>query len=80
MSNKNKELPDINGWELVKLLIKYYDYYFKGQKGSHVKIENKKTGTILIIPCRKGKSLKKGTLKGILRDADISVPDIKSKM
>lgn len=65
------KLPIISGRTAVSALEKI-GFLFVSQRGSHVKLRNEK-GNIVIIPMHD--ELAKGTLKSILRQADLSVED-----
>jgi len=66
------ELRKISGKEAVKILCNKFGFQITGRKGSHVRlskqIENGKVGTV--VPMHK--ELKIGTLKAILKQANIS--------
>ena len=68
------KLPRITGEKLVKVLQRD-GFEIARQKGSHVQmrkyVDDKKI--TFPVPVHKGKILKPGTLKGILRKANISV-------
>jgi predicted RNA binding protein YcfA (HicA-like mRNA interferase family) len=68
------KLPRITGRELVKALQKV-GFEITRQKGSHVQmtkyIGDKKL--TFPVPIHAGKTIKQGTLKGILRKANVSV-------
>jgi len=68
------KLPRITGVELVKALEKE-GFEIARQRGSHVQMRKFVKGDKVTfpIPVHKGKTLKPGTLRGILRKADISV-------
>lgn len=67
--------PVVSGEGLVKALGKE-GWKVVRQRGSHVRL--KKTGrrTALVVPLHR--ELKRGTLAGILRDADLSADDLRS--
>ena len=67
-------LPRITGEELVKALEKER-FEIARQRGSHVQMRKFVEGDKVTfpIPIHKGKTLKPGTLQGILRKAGISV-------
>ena len=67
-------LPRITGKELVKALQKE-GFEITRQKGSHVQMTKYIDGEKLTlpVPVHAGKIVKQGTLKGILRKANISV-------
>ncbi len=68
------KLPRIPGEELVKALQRE-GFEIARQKGSHVQVRKYIEGQKLTfpVPVRKGKILKPGTLKGILRKAGVPV-------
>jgi|LZCG01.1.fsa_nt_gb predicted RNA binding protein YcfA (HicA-like mRNA interferase family) len=68
------KLPRITGEELVKALGKE-GFEIARQRGSHVQMRKFAEGDKVTfpIPVHKGKTLKAGTLRGILRKAGISV-------
>ncbi len=68
------KLPQITGEELVKALQKE-GFEVARQRGSHVQVRKYVGGKKITfpVPVHKGKNLKPGTLRGILREADISV-------
>jgi len=67
-------LPRITGEELVKALEKE-GFETARQRGSHVQMRKFVEGDKVTfpIPIHKGKTLKPGTLRGIMRKAGISV-------
>lgn len=68
------KLPRITGKELVKALQKE-GFEITRQKGSHMQMAKYIGGKKLTfpVPVHAGKIIKQGTLKGILRKANISV-------
>ncbi len=68
------KLPLITGEELVKALQKV-GFEIARQKGSHVQMRKYVKGEKVTfpVPVHKGKTLKPGTLRGILRKADVTV-------
>ena len=62
------KLPVISGFELIKILTKYFGFQVLRQKGSHVTITN----AIAFITVPLHPELDKGTLSAILKDAGIS--------
>ena len=68
------KLPRITGEELVKALEKE-GFEIARQRGSHVQVRKYVEGKKVTfpIPVHKGKTLKPGTLRGIMRKAGISV-------
>ena len=66
--------PLLSGRDLVKFFIKH-GYRKVSQKGSHIKMKNAETGSIIIIPDHK--ELDRWTLKSILREAEIPEEELK---
>ncbi len=68
------KLPQITGEELVKVLQKE-GFEVARQRGSHVQVRKYVGGKKITfpVPVHKGRTLKPGTLRGILRKAGISV-------
>ena len=64
------KLPLISGRKAV-MAFKKLGYKTIRQRGSHIKLRNWKTGQTLIIPNHK--ELDRGTLRGIIKAADIEV-------
>ena len=62
--------PLLSGQKIVKTFQKL-GYHKISQKGTHIKIRNDEKETILIIPDHK--EVDRWTLKGILKDAELSV-------
>ena len=60
--------PLLSGRELVKVFEKL-GYTKVSQRGSHIKLKNDETGSVVIIPDHK--ELDRWTLKTILREAEI---------
>ncbi|MBX3003912.1 MAG: type II toxin-antitoxin system HicA family toxin [Anaerolineales bacterium] len=66
------KLPSVSGWECIKALQKA-GFEVKRQRGSHVVLRRANPLTQLTVPDHK--ELDRGTLRAILRSADISVDD-----
>ena len=64
------KLPRISGQECVKAL-KKADYYFKRQHGSHIILRRDDPFSQLVVPDHK--ELDRGTLRAIIRQADLGV-------
>jgi len=62
----------ISGRDLIKIL-KKLGYEKNSQRGSHIKLKNHGTGSVVIIPDHK--ELDRWTLKTILKQAEISDRD-----
>lgn len=66
--------PVVSGARLVKALEKD-DWTVVRQRGSHVRLKKSGRRMALVVPLHK--ELRKGTLAGIMRDADIGVDDLR---
>lgn len=72
------KLPQITGSGLIRALQKA-GFEIARQKGSHVQLRRAEpdgTVTTFPVPVHSGKTMKKGTLRGILRKADLSVDEL----
>ena len=65
--------PLLSGRQVIKAFEKL-GYRRISQRGSHIKIRNESTQITLIIPDHK--EVDRWTLKGILKDAEISAEDL----
>ena len=73
-------LPRVTGAELVGAL-KRAGFVVTRQRGSHVQLRRESpdgTVTTFPVPVHAGKTVKKGTLRGILRRAGLSPEDLAS--
>lgn len=66
------KIPIISGREVIRLLGKI-GYYVRDQKGSHVHLRHP-TRKPLTIPNHK--EIARGTLRQILKDADLTIKDL----
>lgn len=66
------QLPRISGQECIKALLKS-GFYFKRQYGSHIILRRDNPFTQLVVPNHK--ELDKGTLRAIIRQADLSIEE-----
>ena len=73
-----EKLPRLTGEQLLKVLLKK-GFEVARQRGSHVQVRKYVEGRKITfpIPVHHGKILKLGTLKGILRKANISVDKLR---
>ena len=74
------KLPQVTGRELVRALEKA-GFRVTRQRGSHVQLRREErdgTVTTFPVPVHTGKTVKKGTLKGVLRKADLDIDNLKS--
>lgn len=69
------KLPRLTAKELVKAL-KDLGFYEHHQKGSHLILKHPNRNCRVTVPMHSGKTLKLGTLKSILEQAEVSVKDI----
>ena len=67
----------VPGWQLVKIF-KKIGFEKIGQKGSHIKMKNYTTGSVVIVPDHK--ELDRWTLKAILKQAEISDEEFNTKL
>ncbi|NOX65784.1 MAG: addiction module toxin, HicA family [Chlorobi bacterium] len=65
-------LPSISGKKCVNAL-KKSGFYFKRQKGSHIVLRRDNPFTQIVIPNHR--ILDRGTLRAIIRQADLSVSE-----
>ena len=68
------QLPIISGQECVQALGKA-GFYFKRQHGSHIILRKDNPFIQLVVPNHK--ELDKGTLRAIIRQADLNVEEFK---
>jgi len=66
--------PVVSGERLVKALAND-GWSIARQRGSHVRLKKPGHRVALVVPLHKG--IRKGTLAGILRDADLSTDDLR---
>jgi predicted RNA binding protein YcfA (HicA-like mRNA interferase family) len=66
------KLPIISGKECVRALEKI-GFYVAHQKGSHINLRRENPFAKTVVPNHK--ELKKGTLKAILKDANLTVDE-----
>ncbi|OGY17376.1 MAG: hypothetical protein A2785_03955 [Candidatus Chisholmbacteria bacterium RIFCSPHIGHO2_01_FULL_49_18] len=67
-------LPAITHREVIKAARKL-GFLKDHQRGSHLVMRNPQNKLRVVIPIHAGRTLKKGTLKGILQDLEISTKD-----
>jgi len=68
-------LPVVSGRELIKILTKI-GFVIVGRKGSHVRMKRHRAKEILIVIVPMHRELAKGTLRSILRQANLTVEDL----
>lgn len=73
------KLPSLSGKEAVKVLQKM-GFDVARQSGSHVILKKNEHPNNISVPCHSNKSLKPGTLRGIIRAAGITVDEFLEAM
>jgi predicted RNA binding protein YcfA (HicA-like mRNA interferase family) len=71
------KLPRVSGRECVKALGKL-GFYFKRQQGSHIILRKDDPFAQIVVPDHK--ELDRGTLRAIIRQADVSVNEFVSAL
>jgi predicted RNA binding protein YcfA (HicA-like mRNA interferase family) len=71
------KLPRLSGRECVKALGKL-GFYFKRQQGSHIILRKDEPFAQIVVPDHK--ELDRGTLRAIIRQADVSVDEFLSAL
>ena len=71
-------LPAISGKDLIRVLARY-GFVAQRQTGNHVLLEHK-DGRITTVPVHANRDLPKGTLRGILRDIEITPEQLREMM
>jgi predicted RNA binding protein YcfA (HicA-like mRNA interferase family) len=69
------KLPAISGREIVKILGKI-GFAIVGRKGSHVRMKRQRGKEVLIVIVPMHPELAKGTLRSVLRQANLTVEDL----
>jgi len=72
-----KPLP---GKQVIKILCQKFDFYFVSQKGSHVKLGKKVGKRVIITIVPSHKELAPGTIKGVLKLAQVEEKDFWDKI
>lgn len=70
-------LPVVSGAQLIRALERL-GWEAVRQRGSHVRLRHPDRRTFLVVPLHK--ELKRGTLRGILRDADLSADELRENL
>jgi len=68
------KLPRVNCRQLVRAL-KRAGFEEQRQRGSHLHMRRASDGKRVTVPVHKGRTVPIGTLRAILRDADVSVDE-----
>jgi predicted RNA binding protein YcfA (HicA-like mRNA interferase family) len=69
------KLPVVSGREIVKVLTKI-GFAIVGRKGSHVRLKRRRGEQVLIVIVPMHRELARGTLKSILRQANLTTEDL----
>ena len=67
----NIKLPRVKPQEVVRALQRA-GFVERRQRGSHLIMKRDSDGRMAVVPMHQGKEVPTGTLRGILRDADLS--------
>lgn len=70
----NQRLPVVSGAQLIAALGKL-GWVAVRQRGSHVRLKHPERSVSLVVPLHR--ELKRGTLAGILRDADVDRDELR---
>lgn len=70
------KLPVSSGRDLVRALERI-GYEFLRQRGSHVTMINRELGRTIPVPVHANRPLRPGTLRAIIRDADLTVEEFR---
>jgi len=65
------KLPQLTGAEVIRKL-KRLGFEKDHGKGGHIVLRHTTTGVMVEVPCHGSKTVKKGTLHGILKQAGVS--------
>ena len=68
-------LPVISGREIVRVLTKI-GFAIVGRKGSHVRLKRRRAEEVLIVIVPMHRELARGTLRSILKQANLSAEDL----
>jgi predicted RNA binding protein YcfA (HicA-like mRNA interferase family) len=69
------KLPVVSGREIVRVLTKI-GFAIAGRKGSHVRLKRRRGEEALIVIVPMHRELARGTLKSILRQANLTTEDL----
>jgi predicted RNA binding protein YcfA (HicA-like mRNA interferase family) len=71
-----RKIPVVTGSELVRILEKI-GFVQKRQKGSHLHLFRESDRRRVTVPVHRGKDIPTGTFKAILKDADLTVEELR---
>ena len=69
------KLPAISGRQVVRVLTRI-GFVIVGRKGSHVRLKRRRGEEVLIVIVPMHRELAKGTLRSILKQANLTVEDL----
>ena len=69
------KLPVVSGRELLRALERA-GFEFERQRGSHAVLINRERGRAAVVPLHGGRDIPPGTLRGILRQAGLTVEEL----
>ena len=69
------KLPELRYREVVKRLRHFGFRFYRQGKGSHELWVRDTDGVVVPVPHHQGKSIRKGTLRAIIREVGVSVDD-----
>jgi len=69
------KLPVVSGREMIKILSKI-GFVIVGRKGSHARLKRQRAKEILIVIVPMHRELARGTLRSVLRQANLTVEDL----
>jgi predicted RNA binding protein YcfA (HicA-like mRNA interferase family) len=69
------KLPQVAGEALLRALARL-GFVEQRQRGSHVHLKRASDGRRLTVPVHKGRTIPPGTLRAILRDADLTIEEL----
>jgi predicted RNA binding protein YcfA (HicA-like mRNA interferase family) len=72
------KLAGFSGQKVLSILQKSFGFFFVSQKGSHVKLRKQVVGRIITVIVPDHKELAQGTLRNILRQAEIDAAEFLS--
>jgi len=72
-----QKIPVVTGTQLVKVL-ETVGFIARRQKGSHLHLFRERDRRRVTVPVHKGKDIPTGTLKAILKDADLTIEELRN--
>jgi predicted RNA binding protein YcfA (HicA-like mRNA interferase family) len=69
------KLPVVSGREIIRILTKI-GFEIVGRKGSHVRLKRRRNKELLIVVVPMHRELARGTLRSILRQANLTLEDL----